>query len=490
MFSSLVNLDLAALCEGLRKGDFTALDLTQTYLEHIETKRFLNLFITLTPEIALEKARESDKRIRAGTQRPLEGIPLAVKDSFCTKNVLTTAASRMLYNFIPPYESTVTQRLFDAGCVLLGKTNLDEFAMGSSTATSYYGPSISPWSKRGQRLTPGGSSGGSAAAVASKCAVAALGTDTGGSIRQPASFCGIVGIKPTYGRCSRWGIVAFSSSLDQAGPFARTVKDSAILLEAMAGHDPKDVTSSPEPVPPFHTFVGRTIKGLRVGIPEEYYHESLDPEVMALWEKGQKCLEDAGAILVPVSLPNASLGLSTYYILALAEASSNLARYDGLRYGLRVEGTTLDDLYSKTRSLGFGAEVKRRILSGAWVLSQGSYQSYYLQAQKVRRLICDDFARSFQQADTLLIPATPTASFDLDKAPSNPIAMCLNDLFTVPISLAGLPAISVPSGLSKEGLPLGLQLVGRFFDEQTLFSAADVMEKAFGLFSPPQQPSL
>jgi aspartyl-tRNA(Asn)/glutamyl-tRNA(Gln) amidotransferase subunit A len=416
----------------------------------------------------------------------LDGIPIAVKDLFCTEGVLTTAGSHILDGFVPTYESTVSAKLRTAGAVMLGKTNLDEFAMGSSNVTSFYGPVRSPWGpKDGKDLVPGGSSGGSAAAVAGRLSLAATGTDTGGSIRQPASFCGIVGMKPTYGRCSRWGIVAFASSLDQAGPMARTVRDAAIMLGAMAGHDPKDSTSAPVAVPDFEAALTGDIRGLRVGIPKEYRIDGMAGEIDALWRQGVDWLEAAGAETIEVSLPHTRYALATYYIVAPAEASSNLARYDGVRYGLRVPGDTLDEMYENTRGEGFGAEVRRRILIGTYVLSAGYYDAYYLKAQKVRTLIARDFREAFETVDVILTPTAPSDAFAIGDKMDDPITMYLNDVFTVPTSLAGLPGISVPAGLSARGLPLGLQLIGRPFDEETVLRTAGVLEQAAGFDARP-----
>ncbi|HEV8680588.1 MAG TPA: Asp-tRNA(Asn)/Glu-tRNA(Gln) amidotransferase subunit GatA, partial [Stellaceae bacterium] len=415
-----------------------------------------------------------------GEARPLDGIPLAVKDLFCTKGVLTTAASHILDGFHPPYESTVTEKLWDAGAVMLGKANLDEFAMGSSNTTSHYGPVENPWRRAGDNrpLVPGGSSGGSAAAVAAHAALAATGTDTGGSIRQPASFCGVVGLKPTYGRCSRWGVVAYASSLDHPGPIARTVKDAAILLGAMAGHDPKDSTSAPLPVPDYEAALTGDISGLRIGIPKEYRAPGMPAEIEALWQCGAEWLREAGAEPVEISLPLTKYALPAYYIIAMAEASSNLARYDGVRFGLRVPGDSLDGMYELTRAAGFGAEVKRRVLIGTYVLSAGDYDAYYRKAQQVRALIARDFARAFERVDCLLAPTAPSAAFAIGDNSDDPVAMYLNDVFTVPANLAGLPAISVPAGLSADGLPLGLQLIGRAFDEETVLRVGELIERA------------
>jgi aspartyl-tRNA(Asn)/glutamyl-tRNA(Gln) amidotransferase subunit A len=450
----------------------------------------LNAFITVTAEAAIADARAADARRARGEAGPLDGVPLAVKDLFCTAGVRTTAASRMLENFIPPYESTVTARLKQDGAVFVGKANLDEFAMGSSNLTSAFGGVENPWKRADApevRLVPGGSSGGSAAAVAARLVPGATGTDTGGSIRQPASFCGIVGIKPTYGRCSRFGIVAFASSLDQAGPFARTVEDCAILLRSMAGHDPRDATSADRPVPDFHAACGRGVKGLRIGVPREYRVEGMPPEIEALWQQGLAWLREQGAETVEISLPNTRHALPTYYVVAPAEASSNLARYDGVRYGLRVvqQGDDLRALYERTRAEGFGREVQRRILIGTYVLSAGYYDAYYLKAQKVRALIARDFAEAWKTVDAIVTPATPSAAFAEGEKQDDPVAMYLNDVFTVTANLAGLPAMSVPAGLDAKGLPLGLQVIGRPFDEETVFAVGAAIERAAGFSALP-----
>ncbi len=478
--TKLTDLSIADAADGLSKGEFSATELTEAHIIAMEAGRELNAFITETPEVALERARESDVRRGNGDERgDMDGIPIAMKDLFCTEGVLTTAGSHILDGFVPPYESTVSANLAGAGAVMLGKTNLDEFAMGSANITSYYGPVKNPWKAGdGKDRVPGGSSGGSAAAVASGIAMAATGTDTGGSIRQPASFTGIVGMKPTYGRCSRWGIVAFASSLDQAGPMTKTVTDAAIMLGAMVGYDAKDSTSANVAVPDFRAALSGDIKGLRVGIPSEYRLDGMDSEIAALWEQGIEWLKGAGAEIKDVSLPTTKYALPTYYIVAPAEASANLARYDGVRYGLRVPGDSLDDMYMNTRGEGFGDEVKRRILIGTYVLSAGYYDAYYLKAQKVRTLIKRDFDKVFGEVDVLLTPTAPSAAFAIGEKQDDPIAMYLNDVFTVPTSLAGLPGISVPAGLNKDGLPLGLQLIGPAFDEETVLRAAHVLETA------------
>ena len=485
--TKLTDLNISSARDGLAAGDFTAVELTAAHVAAMEASRNLNAFITETPDIALERARESDARRASGNVAgSMDGIPVAIKDLFCTEGVLTTAGSHILDGFIPPYESTVTSNLRSAGAVMLGKTNMDEFAMGSANITSYYGNVINPWKgKDGKDLVPGGSSGGSASAVAGRLALAATGTDTGGSIRQPASFSGIVGLKPTYGRCSRWGVVAFASSLDQAGPMTRSVRDAAIMLGSMAGHDAKDSTSAPIDVPDFEAALSGDIRGLKVGIPKEYRMDGMDPEIEALWTDGIEMMKQAGAEIVDVSLPNTRHALPTYYVIAPAEASSNLSRYDGVRYGLRVEGGSLDEMYANTRAEGFGEEVQRRVLIGAYVLSAGFYDAYYRKAQRVRRLISEDFMKAYAQVDVLLTPTAPSAAFAIGENMDDPVAMYLNDVFTVPASLAGMPGISVPTGLSKDGLPLGLQLIGKPFDEETLLNAAGVLESAAGFDSVP-----
>ena len=481
-------LTLAQARDGLAKKNFSAIELADAHLSAMQKARALNAYVLETPERASAMAKVSDARIASGKAGPLEGLPIAVKDLFATEGVRTTAGSHILDNFVPTYESTVTSQLWRDGAVLLGKTNNDEFAMGSSNETSHFGPVTSPWRRKGSNvpLVPGGSSGGSAAAVAARLCLGATGTDTGGSIRQPAAFTGTVGIKPTYGRCSRWGIVAFASSLDQAGPFARTVRDAAILLRSMAGPDPKDTTSADLPVPNYEAAVGRSVKDLRIGIPKEYRLDGMPAEIEKIWEQGRDWLKAAGAELVEVSLPHTKYALPAYYIVAPAEASSNLARYDGVRYGLRVSGRDVIEQYEKTRSAGFGAEVRRRILIGTYVLSAGYYDAYYLRAQKVRTLIKRDFEACFKAGvHAMLTPATPSAAFGVgEKGGTDPIEMYLNDVFTVTVNMAGLPGIAVPAGLDAQGLPLGLQLIGRPFDEETLFSLGSVIEEAAGRFSP------
>ncbi len=487
MSGDLTRLTLKDALAGLRAREFSAVEIAEAHIAAIEGARVLNAFVLETPERALAMARVSDERIARGEGGALEGAPIGIKDLFCTEGVRSTAGSKILGNFVPTYESTVTANLWRDGAVMLGKLNMDEFAMGSSNETSAFGDVINPWRSSGSNaaLTPGGSSGGSAAAVAAQLVLGATATDTGGSIRQPAAFTGTVGIKPTYGRCSRWGVVAFASSLDQAGPLARTVEDAAIMLRSMSGHDPKDSTSLPFDVPDFPGFVGKSPKGLRIGVPKEYRVEGMPTEIEALWTQGVAWLKDAGCEVVEVSLPHTRYALPAYYIIAPAEASSNLARYDGLRYGLRVEAESLTDVYELTRAAGFGDEVKRRILIGAYVLSAGYYDAYYLKAQKVRRRIADDFANVFEGVDALLTPTAPSAAFSLGRPSADPLAMYLNDIFTVTVNLAGLPAISLPGGLDVQGLPLGLQLIGKPLDEGTLFTLAGAMEKAADFRSAP-----
>ena len=486
--TDLTQLTLKDALAGLRAREFSAVELARAHIDAIAASRALNAYVLETPEKALAMAEASDARLKAGEARPLEGAALGIKDLFCTEGVRSTACSRILGEFKPPYESTVTSHLWRDGAVMLGKLNMDEFAMGSSNETSYYGPVVNPWRSRGSNraLSPGGSSGGSAAAVAAYLALGATATDTGGSIRQPASLTGTVGVKPTYGRCSRWGIVAFASSLDQAGPLARTVEDAAILLASMSGHDPKDSTSLPVEVPDFASFVGKSVKGLKVGVPKEYRADGMPTEIETLWAEGVAWLKDAGCEVVDVSLPHTKYALPAYYIIAPAEASSNLARYDGMRYGLRVDSPTLRDTYEETRAAGFGAEVRRRILIGAYVLSAGYYDAYYLKAQKVRRRIADDFENVFETVDALLTPTAPSAAFGLGDNTADPVAMYLNDVFTVTVNLAGLPGLSVPAGLDGLGLPLGLQLIGRSLDEGTLFQLGAALEKAANFRARPE----
>ena len=488
--TELTRLTIAEAREKLAAKAITAVELTDAYLAAIEAANpAINAYVTVTADKAREMAKASDARIAAGKAGPLEGIPLGIKDLFGTEGIHTQACSHILDGFKPRYESTVTQNLWNDGAVMLGKLNMDEFAMGSSNESSYYGPVRNPWRAEGSNadLVPGGSSGGSAAAVAAFLCAGATATDTGGSIRQPAAFTGTVGIKPTYGRCSRWGIVAFASSLDQAGPIARDVRDAAILLKSMASVDDKDTTSVDLPVPDYEAALGRSLKGMRIGIPKEYRVDGMPQEIEALWRQGMEWLKDAGAEIVDISLPHTKYALPAYYIVAPAEASSNLARYDGVRYGLRVDGKDIVDMYEKTRAAGFGTEVKRRILIGTYVLSAGYYDAYYLQAQKVRTLIKRDFELAFAAGvDAILTPATPSSAFGIadEELASDPVKMYLNDIFTVTVNMAGLPGQSVPAGLDHTGLPLGLQLIGKPFEEETLFRTAHVIEQAAGRFTP------
>jgi aspartyl-tRNA(Asn)/glutamyl-tRNA(Gln) amidotransferase subunit A len=495
--TDLTSLTLAEARDQLASRAISSVEITTAHLEAIERAKALNAFIVTTADRALQMAEASDARLAKGQGGPLEGLPIGVKDLYATKGVHTQACSHILDGFKPTYESTVTANLWRDGAVMLGKLNMDEFAMGSSNETSYYGPVASPWlppnwgrdqaraalanGKRGL-LTPGGSSGGSSAAVAARLCLAATASDTGGSIRQPAAFTGVVGIKPTYGRCSRWGMVAFASSLDQAGPLARTVRDAAIMLRSMAGPDSKDSTCSPAAVPDYEEAVGRSVRGLTIGVPKEYRLDGMNAEIEALWGRGAEWLHAAGAKVVDVSLPNTRHALPAYYIVAPAEASSNLARYDGVRYGLREPAADVLDLYEKTRARGFGAEVRRRLLIGAYVLSAGYYDAYYVRAQKIRTLIKRDFERVFSEGvDAILTPATPSAAFGIgEKGSEDPVEMYLNDVFTVTVNMAGLPALVAPAGLSSEGLPLGLQLIGRPFDEETLFTLGEALERSAG----------
>jgi aspartyl-tRNA(Asn)/glutamyl-tRNA(Gln) amidotransferase subunit A len=485
--SELTSLTLAQARDLLRQREFSAVELTKAHVAAIRQARALNAVVLETSEQAHEMAARADAALAKGEGGPLAGVPLGVKDMFATKGVRTTACSHMLDTFVPTYESTVTANLWRDGAVMLGKLNNDEFAMGSSNETSYFGPVVSPWRRKGSdaKLVPGGSSGGSAAAVAAGLCLGAVGTDTGGSIRQPAALTGIVGIKPTYGRCSRWGIVAYASSLDQAGPFARTVRDAAILLGSMAGHDPRDTTCVDMAVPDYEAALTRAVRGMKIGVPKEYHVDGMPDEIEALWRKGADWLTAAGAEMVEVSLPHTRYALPAYYIVAPAEASSNLARYDGVRYGLRAGGRDITDMYEETRAAGFGKEVRRRILIGTYVLSAGYYDAYYLRAQKVRTLIKRDFEDCFHTGvNAILTPTTPSAAFAIGEKGADPIEMYLSDVFTVTVNMAGLPGISVPAGLDSQGLPLGLQLIGRPFDEETLFSLAAVIEAAAGRFTP------
>jgi aspartyl-tRNA(Asn)/glutamyl-tRNA(Gln) amidotransferase subunit A len=501
--TELTSLTLAEARDRLKARAFSSLEITKAHLEAMERSKPLNAYVATTADKALQMAEASDARLAKGDGGPLEGLPIGVKDLYATKEVHTQACSHILDGFKPTYESTVTANLWRDGAVMLGKLNMDEFAMGSSNETSYYGPVASPWlppnwsrekgraalagNKRGL-LSPGGSSGGSSAAVAARLCLAATASDTGGSIRQPAAFTGIVGVKPTYGRCSRWGMVAFASSLDQAGPLARTVRDAAIMLGSMAGPDPKDSTCSPAPVPDYEAAIGRSVKGLTIGVPREYRLEGMNADIDALWSRGAEWLRAAGASIVDVSLPHTRYALPAYYIVAPAEASSNLARYDGVRYGLREPAAEIVDLYEKTRGKGFGAEVRRRLMIGAYVLSAGYYDAYYLRAQKIRTLIKRDFERVFADGvDAILTPATPSATFGIgEKGSVDPVEMYLNDIFTVTVNMAGLPGLVAPAGLSSEGLPLGLQVIGRPFDEETLFTLGETIEQSAGRMKLPE----
>jgi aspartyl-tRNA(Asn)/glutamyl-tRNA(Gln) amidotransferase subunit A len=493
--TDLTHLTLADARDGLNAKKFTSTELTEAFIRAIERSNgALNAYVLPTPEIALAQARASDARLAEGRVRPLEGLPLGIKDLFCTKGVRTTACSKILDQFTPTYESTVTQNLWDAGAILLGKLNNDEFAMGSSNETSCFGPVVNPWRRKtsdgrasNAKLVPGGSSGGSAAAVAANLCLAATATDTGGSIRQPAALTGTVGIKPTYGRCSRWGTVAFASSLDQAGPIARTTRDAAIMLRHMASHDPKDSTSVDMPIPDYEAEVAKGVKGLRIGVPSEYRLEGMSNEAEDLWARGMVWLKDAGATIHEISLPHTKYALPAYYIVAPAECSSNLARYDGVRYGIRVQGNDLIDTYESTRATGFGNEVRRRVLIGTYVLSAGYYDAFYLKAQKVRTLIKRDFDAAWTKVDVVLTPTTPNPAFAFGEKSGDPIAMYLEDIFTVTVNMAGLPGISVPAGFSSQGTPLGLQLIGKPFDECTLFRAAQAIEEAAGSIQVPER---
>jgi aspartyl-tRNA(Asn)/glutamyl-tRNA(Gln) amidotransferase subunit A len=477
--TKITDLGVIETLEGLKSKEFSSEEVVSEYLKLIQSDSKLNAYIHFNGEKSLLEAKKSDQRRANNNSLPLDGLPIAVKDIFCVEGEKTSACSKILENFIPDYESTVTSKLWQAGGIYIGKTSMDEFAMGSSNETSYFGEVINPWSGDGDALVPGGSSGGSASAVAAKMAPIALGTDTGGSIRQPASFCGAVGIKPTYGRCSRWGIIAFASSLDQAGPITRSVKDSAVILQNMAGFDTMDSTSADIKVPDFINSCSKPIKGMKIGIPEEYRLDGLANDVQNVWESGIKWLKEAGAEIIDVTLPHTKYALPTYYIVAPAEASANLARYDGVKYGYRSENIKdLEDMYSQTRAEGFGAEVKRRILIGTYVLSAGYYDAYYLRAQKVRTKIVEDFTMAFNKCDAILTPTTPTGAFKIGEKNIDPVTMYMNDVFTVPASLAGLPAISIPSGLDAKGCPLGLQLIGKGFDEETIFSIGSILEES------------
>jgi aspartyl-tRNA(Asn)/glutamyl-tRNA(Gln) amidotransferase subunit A len=481
---SLTSLTISAARAKLKAREISALELTDAYIAAIEKAKVLNAYVTETPDQARTMAKASDAKLAKGEGGALEGIPLGIKDLFATKGVHTQACSHILDGFKPAYESTVTQNLWDAGAVMLGKLNMDEFAMGSSNETSYYGGVTNPWRRHNSNksLVPGGSSGGSATSVAAHICAAATATDTGGSIRQPAAFTGTVGIKPTYGRVSRWGTVAFASSLDQAGPITRDVRDAAIMLRAMASVDLKDTTSVDLPVPDYELAIGKSLKGLRVGIPKEYRADGLAAEINQVWDQGATWLKEQGAEIVEISLPHTKYALPAYYIVAPAEASSNLARYDGVRYGLRVPGDDLVDMYENTRAAGFGREVQRRVMIGTYVLSAGYYDAYYVKAQKVRTLIKRDFDEAWAKCDVVLTPATPSAAFAPGEI-TDPVQMYLNDIFTVTVNMAGLPGIAVPAGLSSEGLPLGLQLIGKPFDEETLFQTAYAIEQSAGTFT-------
>jgi aspartyl-tRNA(Asn)/glutamyl-tRNA(Gln) amidotransferase subunit A len=481
--SDLTTLTLANALDGLSAKRFSSREITDAFLNAIDKANpHLNAYVLVTYDKARAMADDSDKRRASGKAGALEGAPLGIKDLFCTEGVRTTACSNILGDFTPTYESKVSANLWRDGAVMLGKLNLDEFAMGSSNETSAFGPVVSPWRRGNEatKLTPGGSSGGSASAVAADLCLGATATDTGGSIRQPAAFTGTVGIKPTYGRCSRWGIVAFASSLDQAGPIAKTVEDCALMLQSMAGHDPKDSTSIPQALPDFRAACARSVKGLKIGVPKEYRVDGMPDEIEALWAQGIAWLKDAGCEIVDISLPHTKYALPAYYIVAPAEASSNLARYDGMRYGARKGGKDLTDTYEQTRAAGFGKEVQRRILIGAYVLSAGYYDAYYLRAQKVRQRIAEDFKYAWQKCDAILTPTAPSAAFGLGEKSGDPVQMYLNDIFTVTTNLAGLPGLSLPCGLDANGLPLGLQVIGRALDEETVFAVSGALEKAAG----------
>ena len=489
--TDLVHLTIAEARKALDKGEFTATELTEAHIKEMEKAKHLNAYITETPDLAIEMAKKSDERIKNKKAGLLEGIPVGMKDLYCTKGVLTTAASHILDGFVPFYESTVSEKIWNAGGVLMGKTNLDEFAMGSGTITGYYGCTENPWKRTGDNktvLVPGGSSGGSAAAVSAGLCMCATGTDTGGSIRQPASFCGIVGLKPTYGRCSRYGIIAFASSLDQAGPMARTVEDTALLMEVMAGFDDKDSTSAQLAVPNYRKAMGGDLKGKVVGIPKEYRPSGINPDVIKMWDEGIRWLKDAGAEVVEVSLPHTEYALTTYHVIASAECSSNLARYDGIRFGLRKDGKTLDEVYANTRMEGFGNEPRRRILIGTYILGESRYNDYFLKAQKVRRLIVKDFDDAFKKVDFLLTPAAPSTAVSAEEMKNqDPITVFLNDAFVCPASLAGLPAMVVPSAISSDGLPLGLQIIGKPFAEEQVFQVPSIIEKAANFTKQPHR---
>lgn len=479
MSKKLTALSLAEARDGLNNKDFTSVEITQAFLDRIPSLKDLNAYVAVTGDIALTQAKASDERRAKGQQGAMDGLPIAIKDLYCTKGVRTTASSKILSNFIPQYESTVTANLWRDGAVMLGKVNMDEFAMGSANLYSCFGPALSPWKKDGKHLVPGGSSGGSAAAVAAQGALAATASDTGGSIRQPASFCGLTGIKPTYGRCSRYGMVAFASSLDQAGPITRTVRDSAIMLGSMAGYDEKDSTSVNIPVPDYEAFIGKSIKGMRIGVPKEYRMDGMNQDIVDSWNRGAQILKDAGAEIIEISLPYTKYALPVYYIMAPAEASSNLARYDGVRYGVRTESAdSISDFYEKNRGHHIGPEVKKRILIGTYVLSSSQYDAYYMKAQRLRTKVMEDFESAFNQVDVILTPTTPIPPFIAGEEPKDPLTMYLNDILTVSTNIAGLPGMSVPIGLDRDGLPLGLQLIGPAFEEGRLFQVGQVLEEA------------
>ena len=477
--TDLTRLTISESLSKLKAKEISPVELTEAYIKKLEDNKKYNAYVTISEDVALAQAKESEKRYMNGTNKALDGIPLGIKDLFCTKDIRTTACSKIIDNFVPQYESTVTQNLLNDGAVFLGKLNLDEFAMGGSNETSYFGPVVNPWSKD-IKLVAGGSSGGSAAAVSANMCAGATGTDTGGSIRQPSAFCGVTGIKPTYGRCSRYGVIAFASSLDQAGPICKDVRDCALMLNSMAGFDAKDATSSSVNVPNFESFIGQDVRGLKIGIPNEYRPDGLNEEIAGYWDKAISILKEKGAEIVNISLPHTKYALPCYYVIAPAEASSNLARYDGIRYGNRVNGRNMEEIHINTRTNGFGKEVKRRILVGTYVLSAGFYDAYYLKAQKVRRLIKNDFDEAFKKCDVILTPTSPIEAFAIGdkKMNESPINMYLNDVFTVSVNLAGLPAMSLPIGLSKNGLPLGMQFIGKAFDEGTIFKAAYQLEQS------------
>lgn len=478
--NELRKLSITQMHEGLKKKDFSSIELIEAYINAVENEK-LNAFITKTPEIAMKAAKAADKNFSRLENSPLMGIPVGIKDLFCTAGIKTTAASKMLENFIPTYESTVSDALLRNGAAMLGKLNMDEFAMGSANTNSYFGPVENVWIRNsdGEKVVPGGSSGGSAAAVAGFLCAGALGSDTGGSVRQPAAYCGVVGVKPTYGRCSRFGMIAFASSLDQAGVITRSVSDSALMLEAICGYDKRDSTSSEKSVPKFSNLIDNNIKGKRVGIPKEYNMDGISEEIIHNWEKVASYLKENGAEVVEISLPHTKYAIPVYYLICSAETSSNLARYDGVRYGLHVEADTLEGMYELTRAKGFGKEVKRRILMGAYALSSGHYNEYYEKAQCIRALIREDFIKAFENIDYILVPSAPTEAFGLNTKP-DPLVMCINDVFTVPASLAGLPAISVPVALSNDGLPLALQVIGNYYDEAGILNVASVIEQNCG----------